>query len=310
MADKLTLGDLKRLASEARNPRTEDLDLLPIQQLVARINAEDKLVAEAVEREIPQIAQAVEVIVAAHRAGGRLIYVGAGTSGRLGVLDASECPPTFSVAADAVLGLIAGGDTALRHSVETAEDNPVWGRNDLRDIGLTKNDAVVGISVSGRTPYVLGALEYARSVGATTIALTCVGDARISHEAEITIAPRVGAEILTGSTRMKSGTAQKMVLNMLSTATMIRSGRTYKNLMVDVTVSNQKLETRAVHIICEATGVGPDEAAALLAESDRNVKLAILMGLTGLDKNRAQSFLTGADGFLRAALSATQKKSA
>lgn len=310
MTDAKSIADLRGLVSEARNPRSMDIDLMPIPDLVALINAEDKGVALSVERELPQIARAVARIEAAFRAGGRLIYIGAGTSGRLGVLDASECPPTFSVSPDMVVGLIAGGDTALRHAVEGAEDDPAQGAEDLRGVGLTDRDVVVGIAVSGKTPYVLGALDHARRTGADTVALTCNPGSEMSRRADITIAPVVGPEVLTGSTRLKSGTAQKMVLNMLSTAAMIRIGKTYQNLMVDLSISNQKLTTRAIGILCETTGVSPQEAKRRLAESGQDVKLAILMTLTGLDRDASQARLDAAGGVLRQAIEMTRGSSA
>jgi N-acetylmuramic acid 6-phosphate etherase len=310
MTDALTVNDLLHLVSERRNPRTTDIDLLSVSKLVARINEEDKRVALAVERELPNIARAVECIVAAFRAGGRLIYIGAGTSGRLGVLDASECPPTFSVPPEMVVGLIAGGDTALRSAVEGAEDDREQGAADLRGIDLAAKDIVVGITVSGRTPYVIGALDTAREIGAATIALICVPDSELSRYADVAIAPVVGPEALTGSTRLKSGTAQKMVLNMLSTGAMIQIGKTYENLMVDVSVSNQKLETRAIGILCEVTGAAREEARALLAKSDNDVKLAIFMKLTGLDRKLSDGFLDDSGGFLRLAIEEARKQSA
>lgn len=310
MRDDLPANDLLGLASERRNPRTGDIDLLPIPELLVRINREDRLVALAVEAELANIARAVETIVAAFRDGGRLIYVGAGTSGRLGVLDASECPPTFSVPPGMVVGLIAGGDAALRRSIEGAEDDPKLGADDLRGIGLAGRDVVVGITASGRTPYVLGAVDYARGIGAASIGLTCVPGSRLARRADIAIAPDVGPEVLAGSTRLKSGTAQKMVLNMLSTAAMIVLGKTYGNLMVDVAVANEKLAARAVEILREVTGVGPQEAARLLAESGNDVKLAIVMKLSGLGPERARDCLRVSGGVLRHAIGATQRKSA
>jgi N-acetylmuramic acid 6-phosphate etherase len=310
MTDALSVDDLRGLVSEARNPRSMDVDLLPVPELLALINDEDKTVALAVERELPSITRAVEQIVDAFRAGGRLIYIGAGTSGRLGVLDASECPPTFSVPPDMVVGLIAGGDTALRDAVEGAEDDAGQGAADLGGIAVGPDDVVVGIAVSGKTPYVLGALDHARSVGAKTVALTCNPGSEISRHAAITIAPEVGPEVLTGSTRLKSGTAQKMVLNMLSTAAMIRLGKTYQNLMVDLSISNRKLTTRAVGMLCEITGATPEEAEALLVESGHDVKTAILMKLTGLDRARSQACLDASGGVLRQAIEQTRTSSA
>lgn len=309
MTDALSVADLLELVSETRNPRTTDIDLLPVSELVARINDEDKTVALAVEREFSAIALAIERIVTAFRTGGRLIYIGAGTSGRLGVLDASECPPTFSVPSGMVVGLIAGGDNALRNSVEGAEDNHEQGGKDLRNIGLTARDVVVGIAVSGRTPYVIGALDYAHDVGAGTVALTCNPNSDLSRHADIAIAPVVGPEVLTGSTRLKSGTAQKMVLNMLSTGAMIRIGKTYENLMVDVSISNHKLTTRAIGILCEITGVTQQDAEALLVESGQDLKLAIFMQLTGFDREQSQTCLQESDGILRRAIDTMQRKS-
>lgn len=307
MAKDSLIAELGQLVSEARNPRTMQIDLMSTADILATINREDGEVARAVERVLPAIAAAVDRIVDAFKTGGRLIYIGAGTSGRLGVLDASECPPTFGVPETMVVGIIAGGDHALRHPIEGAEDNPAEGRKDLMARDLAANDVVVGIAVSGRTPYVIGALEYAREVGATSVALSCNPDSTIAKVAEIAISPVVGPEVLTGSTRLKSGTAQKLVLNMLTTASMIRIGKSYENLMVDVSVSNEKLAARAVRIIAEAVGGSNVEAEKLLAESGKNVKLAILMGLTGLSREAAASVLDSKDGFLRSALIQTQQ---
>lgn len=309
MTRQLPIDALRHLASERRNPRTGDIDLLAIPDLLARINAEDAGVAAAVKAELPAITKAVERTVAAFRAGGRLIYIGAGTSGRLGVLDASECPPTFSVPPGMVVGVMGGGETALRNAVEGAEDDRDQGAADLAALDLSARDVVVGITASGRTPYVIGAIDFARSVGAGTVALTCVSRSELSRHAEISIAPAVGPEVLAGSTRMKSGTAQKMVLNMISTASMIRIGKTYQNLMVDVSVSNEKLAARAVGILCEVTGTSRDEAARLLDESGQDLKTAILMQLSGLDPQDARAQLAAADGFLRDAIAATAKTS-
>ncbi|MGV3490998.1 MAG: N-acetylmuramic acid 6-phosphate etherase [Devosia sp.] len=295
-------AQLQQLVSETRNPRTVDIDLMSSLDMVAAINAEDRVVAEAVGATLPQVAQAVDAIVAAFSAGGRLIYIGAGTSGRLGVLDASECPPTYGVPADMVVGLIAGGLDALVNASEGAEDNADAGASDLAAIGLTAKDVVVGIAVSGRTPYVIGALEYAASVGATTVALTCNPDSPISRMAQISIAPVVGPEVISGSTRMKSGTAQKLVLNMLSTASMVRIGKTYGNLMVDMIASNEKLVARAVRIVMQATECSADVAEAAMAASEGDTKLAILTILTGKSVEEARAALTGAGGVLRRAL--------
>jgi N-acetylmuramic acid 6-phosphate etherase len=294
--------DLQHIVSEGRNPRSMDIDLVSTSELLGIINGEDRLVPEAVGKTLPDIARAVDAIVRAFGEDGRLVYIGAGTSGRLGVLDASECPPTFGVPADMVVGLIAGGRDALTNAKEGAEDRADEGAADLRGIGLTGRDVVVGIAVSGRTPYVLGALDYAKSLGATTVALTCNPDSAIAKMADISIAPVVGPEVLTGSTRLKSGTAQKLVLNMLSTASMVRIGKTYQNLMVDMVASNEKLAARAVSIVTEATGCSGDVARAALEATGRNAKLAILVVLTGKSPEEARRDLANAGGFLRRAL--------
>lgn len=296
------LNELEQLVSEERNPRTMGIDLMATPEIVATINAEDRLVPEAVGRTLPEVAQAVDKIVEAFGRGGRLVYIGAGTSGRLGVLDASECPPTFGVPPTMVVGVIAGGLGALVSAVEGAEDNSEGGAADLRAIDLSNRDVVVGIAVSGRTPYVIGALNYAKSLGAVTVGLTCNPDSAIAGLADISIAPLVGAEVVTGSTRLKSGTAQKLVLNMLSTASMIRIGKTYQNLMVDVRTSNEKLLARAVRIVMQATDCPEEVAEVALQRTSNDVKLAILTILTGLDVAAARAAMTGAGGFLRRAL--------
>ncbi|MFP9135862.1 N-acetylmuramic acid 6-phosphate etherase [Devosia sp. XGJD_8] len=302
MARSILMAELDQLVSEARNPATMQIDLMSTTEILAAMNSEDTKVAEAVKRELPQIATAVDRIVEAFQAGARLIYMGAGTSGRLGVLDASECPPTFGVPEGMVIGLIAGGDLALRHPIEGAEDDRNEGQKDLEKIALTAQDVVVGIAVSGRTPYVIGALEHAKAVGATTVALSCNPDSTIARLADIAISPVVGPEALTGSTRLKSGTAQKLVLNMLTTASMIRIGKTYQNLMVDVNASNEKLLARAVRIVMQATDCTPQQAEAALELTDNDVKLAILVRLTGLDVTAARNTLQSAGGFLRRAI--------
>lgn len=300
------IAELSQLVSESRNADTAEMDLMSTAEIVAAINRQDREVPAAIGRVLPQVAAAVDEIVAAFRAGGRLIYLGAGTSGRLGVLDASECPPTFGVPPTMVVGLIAGGDHALRHPVEGAEDDAAQGRADLESISFGAADVVVGIAVSGRTPYVIGALDYAKSLGATTIGLTCNPNSPIAALADIAISPVVGPEVVTGSTRLKSGTAQKLVLNMLSTASMIRIGKTYQNLMVDVSVSNEKLAARAIRIITDAIGCSAAEAEDYLAQGGGKVKLAILIGLTGLDRAGAEAALAKADGFLRRAIEAAR----
>ncbi|MHC5232529.1 N-acetylmuramic acid 6-phosphate etherase [Brucella sp. LJL56] len=306
MTEQALLSELERLVSEERNPSTMDIDLLSSLAIVRRINNEDHRVPTAVENVLPHVAQAVDKIVEAFRSGGRLIYMGAGTSGRLGVLDASECPPTFSVPEGMVIGLIAGGVNALQHAIEGAEDNPSLGESDLRDIGLAPHDVVVGIAVSGRTPYVIGGLAYAASIGATTVALSCNPNSTIATMAEIAISPVVGPEILTGSTRLKSGTAQKLVLNMLTTASMIRIGKTYENLMVDVSATNKKLVARASRIVMQATGCGAREAKRVLSVTDNDVKLAILVVITGMPVDEARTALKNAGGFLRQAINANK----
>lgn len=310
MAKSTLIAELEHLVSESRNPHTMQIDLMPTGQILAAMNAEDARVPQAVQDVLPQIALAVDRIVEAFRKGGRLIYIGAGTSGRLGVLDASECPPTFGVPGEMVIGLIAGGDTALRYPVEGAEDNRDEGKRDLERIAVSRDDVVVGIAVSGRTPYVIGALEYAGRIGATTVALSCNPGSTIARMADIAISPVVGPEALTGSTRLKSGTAQKLVLNMLTTASMIRIGKSYENLMVDLSVSNEKLAARATRIVVEASGCSPEEAERVLTLSRNNVKLAILMALTGMDAIAGEVALKNADGFLRRAAGGQQPRAA
>ena len=297
------LEELGSLPTEARNPATEHLDELPTLDMLRVINDEDAKVAEAVRAELPQIARAVDAIAERFGRGGRLFYIGAGTSGRLGVLDASECPPTFSVDAALVQGIIAGGDRALRLSSEHSEDSPEEGADDLKGAGLGAADTLVGIAASGRTPYVLGAMGYARVQGALTIGLSCVPGSALARSAEIAITPATGPEVLTGSTRLKAGTATKLVLNMLSTGVMVRTGATFGNLMVNVRPTNAKLVDRAERIIAAATGCDEATAARLLPESGMNVKTAILMQRLGLTRERAEQRLLRAQGVLRKAAS-------
>lgn len=304
-----SMPDLDRLPTEARNPRSEHIDQLPTLDMLTLINDEDATVAGAVGSELPHIARAVDAIAERFRRGGRLFYAGAGTSGRLGVLDASECPPTFSVPPTLVQGLIAGGDSALRRSSEHSEDRPEEGAHDLVAAGFGQlpagaaatADTLVAIAASGRTPYCLGALAHARSLGALTIALTCVPGSAMARAAEISIAPLTGPEVLTGSTRMKAGTATKLVLNMLSTGVMIRSGATLGNLMVNVQPTNAKLRDRARRILMTATGCDEARAAELLAEAG-SLKTAILMQRLGLSASAAVARLDRAHGILRDAL--------
>jgi len=287
--------------TEGRSPYTE-LDALSTREILEIINLEDRKVPEAVGKEIPKIERAVELIVGAFAKGGRLFYIGAGTSGRLGVLDASECPPTFGVSHDLVQGIIAGGDAALRHSSEEAEDRPEGGAQDIARAGVGPDDVVVGIAASGRTPYVLGALAEARRRGAATVALVCNPKAEIEAYADVVIAPVVGPEVLMGSTRMKAGTAQKLVLNMLSTTAMIRSGKAYSNLMVDLQAANDKLKVRALRIIRLATGCTQQEAEEAFRATKGRAKPAIVMLLAGVGAEKAEALLEEAGGFVRRAL--------
>ncbi len=302
MTNDALISALSRLVSEERNPDTMDIDLLSSLEIVERLNQQDKLVPLAVERVLPDIASAVDAITEAFQNGGRLIYMGAGTSGRLGVLDASECPPTFGVSDQLVIGLIAGGSAAMFKAQEGAEDSPQLGEQDLKDIQFSHKDVVVGIAASGRTPYVIGGLEYANQLGATTVALSCNPESKIAELASIAISPVVGPEALTGSTRLKSGTAQKLVLNMLTTASMIRVGKSYQNLMVDVKATNKKLVARAARIVMQATDCSEQQATESLVVTGYDVKLAILMLLTGLDLAAAKAQLATQNGFLRRAV--------
>jgi len=294
--------NLGLLVSETRNSQTMDLDALSTIELVNRFNQQDTLVALAVKETLPEVAKAVDAAATALKAGGRLIYMGAGTSGRLGVLDASECPPTFGVPHGLVVGLIAGGPGALLKAVEGAEDDPLLGEGDLQALDLKPVDLVVGLAASGRTPYVIGGLNYARKVGCTTVAISCNPGSPIAQIADIAISPVVGPEALTGSTRLKSGTAQKLVLNMISTGAMVKFGKVYQNLMVDMKATNVKLVDRACRMVVEATGAARSDAEAILKQTDYDVKPAILMILTGLDAAAAREKLAAHRGFLRAAL--------
>jgi N-acetylmuramic acid 6-phosphate etherase len=292
----------EELLTEQRNPASEGIDRMPVEEMLRIMNAEDRRVAEAVGREIPRIAQAVEAVAGRLSRGGRLFYIGAGTSGRLGVLDASECPPTFSVPAELVQGIIAGGESALMHATEASEDDPEAGARDLAERGFTAADALVGIAASGQTPYVLGAVKKAREAGALTIGISCVPDSELSRAVEIAIEPVTGPEVIAGSTRMKAGTATKLVLNMLSTATMIRLGHVYGNLMVDVQQTNAKLADRARRIVAEAAAVSAEAAADCLERSGGAVKTAIVMARTGLGREEAEARLRAAGGRVAEAL--------
>ncbi|RLM26329.1 N-acetylmuramic acid 6-phosphate etherase [Brenneria alni] len=298
-AGALHLGEL---VSETRNSATMDLDMLSTLEMMRVFNQEDQKVPEAIRQVLPAIANTVDLATAALKAGGRLIYLGAGTSGRLGVLDASECPPTFGVPHGLVVGLIAGGPGALLKAVEGAEDDPALGEADLIALHLTPDDMVIGLAASGRTPYVIGALRYARSVRCRTAAISCNPHSPIAQEAQIAISPVVGPEALTGSTRLKSGTAQKLVLNMISTGVMVKLGKVYQNLMVDVKATNVKLLDRACRIVIEATGAEPEVARQALAQTGNEVKPAILMILSGVSAEEARLKLIRHNGYLREAL--------
>ncbi|KYM74196.1 N-acetylmuramic acid 6-phosphate etherase [Pantoea agglomerans] len=296
--------DLSQMITEGRNPASQNIDELSTEAMLRVINDEDKKVALAVEAIVPQIAAAVDAICAAFQAGGRLIYCGAGTSGRLGILDASECPPTFGTPREQVIGLIAGSHTAILQAVENAEDNREQGAQDLKDIHFSRHDVLVGIAASGRTPYVLGALAYANELGATTVSLTCNPGSAMSQVAAIALTPVVGPEVVTGSSRMKAGTAQKLVLNMLTTGSMIRSGKVYGNLMVDVEATNQKLVQRQVNIVMHATDCDEATASAALTACGGHCKTAILMVLADLAADEAKALLSQHQGFIRQALQA------
>jgi N-acetylmuramic acid 6-phosphate etherase len=294
--------DFAGLPTESTNPATADLDRLSTLELVQRMNAEDSGVALSVQAVLPAIAAAIDAIAGRMRQGGRLIYMGAGTSGRLGVLDAAECPPTFGVAPDRVIGLLAGGQEAFQRPDEGAEDNPGLGEEDLRRIELDAADSVVGVAASGRTPYVLGGLSFARRLGCLTVAVACNLPAAVSQVAEISILAPVGAEVLSGSTRLKAGTAQKMILNMLSTGVMVRLGKTYGNLMVDVKPTNQKLRARALRILQQAAGIEEVKAEELLAACGGEVKTAIVAARLNCGAPEARLALERAGGMVRQAL--------
>jgi len=291
----------EHLLTETRHPDTARIDQLSTREMLEVINAADRSVADAVHAELSRIAQAVDGIAERLQRGGRLFYTGAGTSGRLGVLDASECPPTFNVDPGLVVGLIAGGDYALRHSIEGAEDDANQGAEDLKALGLEAKDTLVGIAASGRTPYVLGGIAYANHLGALTVGLSCVPGSEVECRAKIAITPAVGPEVITGSTRMRAGTATKLVLNMLSTGAMIRAGMVYGNLMVNVQPTNEKLKDRAIRIIAAATGVDEDRAAELLAQAGA-VRVAIVMQKLGIPREQAVQRLDAVHGRLRVVL--------
>lgn len=301
MAENL-LQTLSTLITEQRNPNSMHVDSLSALEIVQLMNEEDKQVPLAIEKCLPQIAQAAECIVAAFQQGGRLVYIGAGTSGRLGVLDASECPPTFGVSPEMVKGIIAGGERALRHPIEGAEDSKEQAVIDLQTIQFSSKDVLVGIAASGRTPYVIGALEYAKSLGSVTVSIASNPNSAMANIVDIAIDTVVGPEVLTGSSRLKSGTAQKLVLNLLTTASMILMGKCYQNLMVDVQASNEKLKARAIRIVMQATDCDKALAEETLKQADQNAKLAIMMILSGLDRAQAEALLEKHQGKLQLAL--------
>lgn len=304
MDDRARFEEFALLATEQRNPRTLDLDRLEVPDLLARIHAEDRTVPDAVGRELPWIAEAVERVVRSFRHGGRLIYVGAGTSGRLGVLDASECPPTFGSDPDQVVGVIAGGYTAVVRAVEGAEDRSDHGEKSMDDLQVSPDDTVVGIAASRRTPFVVAAIARARALGASTVYVTCTPREEFNLPVDVAICPVVGPEVLMGSTRMKAGTAQKLVLNMISTAAFLRTGKAYENMMVDLLATSQKLVERSRRTVMTVAGVDYETAARAIEAAGRSVKTAIVMVKLGCSREEAEQRLATADGFVRRALEA------
>ena len=294
--------DLNKYATETRNPDTTDLDTMSALEIVEKMNKQDEKVPKAINKVLPEIAKVCEGVAQTFENSGRLIYIGAGTSGRLGVLDASECPPTFGVSPDMVVGLIAGGDYALRKPVENAEDNEQLAIDDLKNINLNSKDYLIGIAASGRTPYVISGINYAKSLGCKTAAVACNKNSEIGKAADIAIDVEVGPEVVTGSTRLSSGSAQKMVLNMITTASMILIGKAYKNLMVDVMISNEKLRKRAVNIVKEATCVDDETAKVTLEKADGSCKLAITSILTSTDIETSKKLIEQAKGHIRKAI--------
>lgn len=295
-------NELLNLVTEARNSESENMDDKSTEEILHIINRQDHLIADVIKEQIPYIAEAVEILVESFKYGGRLFYVGAGTSGRLGVLDASECPPTFGTDPLMVQGIIAGGEKALTRAQEGAEDKPEAGAEDLLGRGVTNKDVVCGIAASFRTPYVLGAIAKARQLGAKTIYVTCNHRENVVIDVDVAICAVVGPEILMGSTRMKAGTATKMILNMLTTTTMIRMGKVFGNMMVDLKMTSRKLEERSKRIVMMTTGLSYDKAAELLKQADGHVKTAIVMELGGVDKAEAQKRLSESGGFIRQAI--------
>ncbi|MBK0347146.1 N-acetylmuramic acid 6-phosphate etherase [Aerococcaceae bacterium zg-ZJ1578] len=293
------MENLKGMSTETRNSATMNLDQFSVREILLAMNQEDSKVPAAIDLVIPDIELAVNAVDAAFKKGGRLIYIGAGTSGRLGILDAVECVPTFGTSPEMVQGLIAGGEEAMMRAVEGAEDNTLLAQSDLQALNLSDKDVVIGIAASGRTPYVLGGLTYAKQVGATTVSLACNAKSKIGDIADIRIEVIPGPEVLTGSTRLKAGTAQKLVLNMISTAAMIKQGKVYQNLMVDVIATNDKLKQRCENIVQEATGASDEQVKEALAASHGEVKIAIIMLLIGLSYEEAKEQLAQANGYIR-----------
>lgn len=293
---------LEKLGTERRNEATMTLDTMSVSAVLEAMNKEDAAVIEVIHEQIPKIEETVNAVIDSFQKGGRLIYIGAGTSGRLGILDAVECVPTFGVSPDMVVGLIAGGLKAFTKAVEGAEDDPQLGVQDLKDIQLNENDTVIGIAASGRTPYVIGALDYARTTAAHTVSISCNAEAEMSSHAEIVVELPTGPEVLTGSTRLKAGSAQKMVLNMISTAAMIGVGKAYENLMIDVQATNEKLQERSKRIIMEATGVDLHTATQVYESSGKHVKTATVMILLDCTKEQAQERIEATGGFVRKAI--------
>jgi N-acetylmuramic acid 6-phosphate etherase len=304
---KAVFDEIRKLVTEQRNPATMDIDTKSARDIVGLINAEDKKVAPIVEKELPHVARAVEIVVQAFKNGGRLIYVGAGTSGRLGVLDASECPPTFGTDPEMVQGIIAGGYGALVTAVEGSEDLAENAARDLKERNLTARDVVCGLAASRRTPFVLAAVEYARQVGCQTLYITCTPREEIDFEVDVAICPVVGPEAVMGSTRMKSGTAQKMVCNMITTAAMIRLGKVYGNMMVDLQMNSQKLQERSKRVVMMVTGVDYERAAEFLDRAGGHVKTALVMILAEVSADEARKRLAAADGFVRGAIERVSK---
>ena len=296
------MSNLNQITTETLNTASENLDCMNSLEIVTLMNSEDAKIASAVKAQLPNIAKAVDLCVASLENNGRIIYIGAGTSGRLAAIDAAECPPTFGVSQDTVIGLIAGGRQIEISLTDDKEDNPQSCIDDLKHVGLNSSDIVIGIAASGRTPYVIGGLKYAHSLGCRTISIACNRDSTIGKLADVAIEVIVGSEVLTGSTRLKAGTSQKMILNMISTASMVRTGKCYRNLMVDVVPTNSKLVYRAQTILMEATGLSREEAVVAMDKADGNVKRAIVMVLTGCSKEEADKRLDKARGHVRGAI--------